>query len=41
MASQYTASRDDQFIRVKAVFKEDGLESYAWSNPIYVVVKEE
>ena len=39
--AEYTASRDDLFIRVKAVFKEDGLESYAWSNPIYVVMEEE
>lgn len=32
----YTASHDDQFIRIKATFREGDQVSYAWSNPIYV-----
>jgi hypothetical protein len=35
--ARYAASPEDKFIRIKAVYTEDGNPSYAWSNPIYVI----
>ncbi len=35
--AEYKASPDDVFVRIKAVYTEDGNESYAWSNPLYVL----
>lgn len=37
--ASYTASDDDQFVRIKATFRENDRESYAWSNPIYIVTE--
>lgn len=38
--ASYTASRDDQFVRIKAAYTEGDRVSYVWSNPIYVVTDE-
>ena len=40
-AAAYTALPEDQFVRIKATVRENGLVSYAWSNPIYVVSENE
>ena len=40
-ASSYTAVPEDQFVRIKATYREDDRISYAWSNPIYVVAAQE
>jgi hypothetical protein len=34
--AQYTVCPDDKFVRIKATYSQDGKESYAWSNPIFV-----
>ena len=34
--ARYTASRDDRFVRIQVTICEDGRESCAWSNPIYL-----
>jgi hypothetical protein len=39
--ASYTASDDDQFVRVKATYRENGRESYAWSNPIYIIKEDQ
>jgi hypothetical protein len=37
--AQYTATPDDVFVRIKATRTVGGRQSYAWSNPIYVVIE--
>lgn len=34
--AQYAVNRDDRFVRIEATVRKDGLESRAWSNPIFV-----
>jgi len=37
--AEYTVSCDDGFVRIKAIYTEDGEQSYAWSNPFYVTIE--